>query len=99
MRSSDPAQPRSLNRRTLFAGASTLGAAVAADGARIVNKAAVESGAEFSGFIVKFRDGTAQRHQAEQERAAIDQRRCDHFSRRRRRKSRRQARCRHRDRC
>jgi hypothetical protein len=30
MRSSDPAQPRSLNRRSLFAGASTLGAAAAA---------------------------------------------------------------------
>ena len=41
-----------------------MGAAVAADGARIVNKAAVESGAEFSGFIVKFRDGTAQRANA-----------------------------------
>jgi len=38
-----------------------MGAAVAADGARIVNKMAVESGAEFSGFIVKFRDGTAER--------------------------------------
>lgn len=37
-----------------------MGAAVAAD-ARIVNKAAVQSGAEFSGFIVKFRDGTAER--------------------------------------
>jgi serine protease len=41
-----------------------IGAAVAADGARIVNKAAIESGAEFSGFIVKFRDGTAQRANA-----------------------------------
>jgi serine protease len=41
-----------------------MGAAVAADGARIVNKAAIESGAEFSGFIVKFRDGTAQRANA-----------------------------------
>jgi serine protease len=37
-----------------------MGAAVAADGATIVNKRAVESGAEFSGFIVKFRDGTAE---------------------------------------
>ena len=41
-----------------------MGAAVAADGARIVNKAAIESGAEFSGFIVKFRDGTAERANA-----------------------------------
>jgi serine protease len=38
-----------------------MGSALAADGARVVNKAAVESGAEFSGFIVKFRDGTAER--------------------------------------
>ena len=41
-----------------------LGSALAADGARIVNKAAIESGAEFSGFIVKFRDGTAERADA-----------------------------------
>lgn len=38
-----------------------MGAAVAADGTRIVNKSAVESGAEFTGFIVKFREGTAER--------------------------------------
>lgn len=38
-----------------------LGSALAVDGARIVNKTAIESGAEYSGFIVQFRDGTAER--------------------------------------
>ncbi len=45
----------------LLAAMAPLGAALAADGPRILNTSAVESGAEFSGFIVKFRDGTAER--------------------------------------
>lgn len=43
-----------------------MGAAVAASGARIVNQAAIESGAEYSGFIVKFREGTAEQADAAQ---------------------------------
>lgn len=35
--------------------------ALAQDGARLINKAAVEGGAEFSGFIVRFREGTPER--------------------------------------
>ena len=53
-------QPHALAAALLVAMA-PLGSAMAADGARVLNKAAVESGAEFSGFIVKFRDGTAER--------------------------------------
>jgi serine protease len=45
----------------LIAAMAPMGAAFAAGEARIVNKMAVESGAEFSGFIVKFRDGTPER--------------------------------------
>ena len=41
-----------------------LGSAIAASDARIHNADAVESGAEFSGFIVKFREGTAERADA-----------------------------------
>jgi serine protease len=37
-----------------------MGASMAASSARIVNQAAIEQGAEFSGFIVKFREGTAE---------------------------------------
>lgn len=58
-----------MNRKTLKLHALTaallavlapMGAAIAADGARIENRAAIEAGAEFSGFIVKFRDGSAE---------------------------------------
>ena len=41
-----------------------LGSAIAASDARIHNADAVESGADFSGFIVKFREGTAERADA-----------------------------------
>ncbi|GIX39476.1 MAG: extracellular protease [Silanimonas sp.] len=41
-----------------------MGGAFAAGEARIVNKMAVESGAEYSGFIVKFREGTPERADA-----------------------------------
>jgi serine protease len=56
---------KSFKRQTLTAALlvamAPLGTAMAADGPRVLNTAAVESGAEFSGFIVKFRDGTAER--------------------------------------
>lgn len=45
----------------LLAAMAPLGSTLAADGARIVNQAAVQSGAEFSGFIVRFHEGTAER--------------------------------------
>lgn len=45
----------------LIAAMAPLGSTLAADGARIVNQAAVQSGAEFSGFIVRFHEGTAER--------------------------------------
>lgn len=44
----------------LLAAMAPLGSTLAAD-ARIVNQAAVQSGAEFSGFIVRFQEGTAER--------------------------------------
>ncbi|GAB3733256.1 S8 family peptidase [Silanimonas algicola] len=53
-------QPHAL-AAALFMAMAPLGAAVAADGPRVFNASAIESGAEFSGFIVKFRDGTAER--------------------------------------
>ena len=58
-----------MNRKTLktralvlalMAAIAPIGAAMAADAPMIVNKLAVESGAEYSGFIVKFREGTPQ---------------------------------------
>jgi len=48
----------------LMAAIAPIGAAMAADAPMIVNKLAVESGAEYSGFIVKFREGTPQRADA-----------------------------------
>lgn len=45
----------------LLAAMAPVGSVLAAGDARLVNAAAVESGAEFSGFIVKFREGTAER--------------------------------------
>lgn len=62
-----------MNRKTLkpralvlalMAAIAPIGAAMAADAPMIVNKMAVEAGAEYSGFIVKFREGTPQRADA-----------------------------------
>jgi serine protease len=54
-------KPHALAAALLVAMAPMGSALAAAEGARILNTAAVEAGAEFSGFIVKFRDGTAER--------------------------------------
>ena len=62
-----------MNRKTLkphalalalMAAMAPMGGAFAAGEARIVNKLAVESGAEYTGFIVKFREGTPERADA-----------------------------------
>ncbi|HAI59678.1 MAG TPA: hypothetical protein DCM32_07345 [Xanthomonadaceae bacterium] len=53
-------QPHALAAALIVAMA-PVGSALASGDARIQNAAAVEAGAEFAGFIVQFREGTAER--------------------------------------